>query len=172
MKLSLILFISLASILQKEELTQDIKEGNIKIDLPNDSWFLSGREAGQNTTVYIFKRKAVGDSEGRQIIPNMAVIVEDIDKDLDAVAYSALKRSKVPFKVLGVFTHHDGLLTYKNAVGYKGAYTDQKGLEHMIFVIHATNGHKGLQIICDATTDILKKIESEFLITLKSIRNN
>jgi len=170
MKIISIIVIALTAILPASDLTQDIKEAKIKIDLPNDSWALANRSENKGMTIYSYKRKPVDDSEGRHIIPNMAVIIEDVDRKMDAVTYSALKRSQVHFDVSEVFTHDKGPIQFVNAIGYKGTYTDSGGLEHTVFVIHAINERKGIQFICDATTDVLEKVEGEFFLTLKSIR--
>jgi hypothetical protein len=151
-------------------LTQELKEAKIKIDLPNDSWFLADKQENNGMTVYYFKRQPIEDNEERKIIPNISVIIEDVDKDLDAVTYSALKRSRVNFEVLEVFTHESGQIKFQNAIGYKGKYVDKGGLDHTIYIVHGINGKKGLQFICDVTTNILDKVENEFLVTLKSIR--
>ena len=152
------------------DFTHDLKEAKLKIDLPNDSWSLTDKQDNNGMTVYIFKRQPIEDSEGRQIIPNIAVIIEEVDKKLDAVTFSALKRSKVNFEVAEVYTHEGGQIGLKNAVGYKGKYVDKGGLEHTIYVVHGINDRKGLQFICDVTTNVLAQVESEFLTTLKSIR--
>lgn len=171
MKLVTIVFLTLTTFgLSTSELTQELKEAKIKIDLPNDSWFLADKQENKAMTVYYFKRQPIEDDDGRKIIPNIAVIIEDVDKDLDAVTYSTLKRSKVNFEVLKVFTHEGGQIGFQNAVGYKGKYVDQGGLDHTIYIIHGINEKKGIQFICDVTTNILDKVESEFLVTLKSIR--
>jgi hypothetical protein len=171
MKLLTILFLTLLSFgLKTDNLTQDLKEAKIKIDLPNDSWFLADKQETKGMTVYYFKRKPIEDNEGRKIIPNISVIIEDVDRDLDAVTYSAMKRSKVNFKVLEVFTHESGTIKYENAIGYKGSYVDKNELDHTIYIVHGINGKKGLQFICDVTTNILDQVDNEFLTTLKSIR--
>ena len=60
------------------ELTQEIKEAGLKIDLPNDQWFLANKIDKTDLDVYMYKRKPIEDQEGRQIIPNIAVFVEDV----------------------------------------------------------------------------------------------
>jgi hypothetical protein len=152
------------------DLTQELKEAKIKVDLPNDSWYLASKQDVNEVVVYNFKRKPIEDNEGRQIIPNISVIIENVDNELDAVTYSALKRSKVNFKISEVFTHESGLIGLQNAIGYKGTYTDKGGLDHTVYIVHCINNKKGVQLICDTTTDILDKMESEFLMTLESIR--
>lgn len=168
--LTTFLFAFIALAFKADDLTQDLKEAKIKMDLPNDSWSLADKKNERNMAVYIYKRQPIEDAEGRQIIPNIAVIIEDVEKDLDVIAYTALKRSKVSFEVLKVYTHHEGQIAYENAIGYKGKYTDKGGLDHTIYVLHGINGRKGFQLICDVTTNIHDKVEAEFFSTLKSIR--
>jgi len=152
------------------ETTYDLKEGGISIDLANDAWSLDTKQNQSGTIVYWFKRQPVEDSQGRQVIPNIAVLIEEVGDDVDVVTYTAMKRSRVAFDVQEVFTHEGGRMTFKNAIGYKGTYTDRGGLDHTVYIVHGLNEGKGLQVICDTTTDILDRLDDEFLLTLKSIR--
>jgi hypothetical protein len=148
-----------------------ITSAKLTINLPNDKWSLNNKTDQNGTQVYIFKREPIIDSIGRQIIPNIAVIVEDIDPNLDVVTYSAFKRSKTPFNVLKVFIHGDGYIDFKNAIGYKGTYTDRIG-DHTIYMVYLINNKKGIQMIFDVLTCIFKETDPEFLSTLKSIKKN
>jgi len=171
MKLLTLSFLTLISLgIKTDTLTENLKEANIKIDLANDSWFLADKQETRGMTIYFFKRKPIEDNEGRQIIPNISIIIEDVEKNLDVVTYSALKRSKVNFKVREVFTHDNGTIKYENAIGYKGSYVDKNELDHTVYIVHGINGEKGLQFIFDVTTNILDQVDNEFLTTLKSIR--
>jgi hypothetical protein len=91
---------------------------------------------------------------------------------MDVVTYSVNKRASGAFDVTKMFTHDDGIINYINAVGYKGTYSDQGSLNHTVYVVHAINEDKGLQIIMDTTTDTFPTIDTEFLQILKSIRNS
>lgn len=146
-----------------------IEEAKISIKLPNDSWELKNKVDQNGIQVYFFKREPIIDSIGREVIPNISIIVEDVNNNLDVVTYSALKRSQVKFKVIEVFIHEDELIDFKNAVGYKGKYNDQFG-EHTVYIVHAINNNKGLQIIFDVLTGLFDNLDSEFKITLKSIK--
>jgi hypothetical protein len=152
------------------ELTQDIKEAKIKIDLPNKLWALADKQSNNDVTVYYFKREFIEDEDGRKIIPNIGVVVEDVENDLDVVIYSAAKRAKINFEVSEVYTSDGGKIGFANAIGYKGKYNDNRGLAHTIYVVHGVNGNKGFQVICDATTSVADKVEGEFLASLKSLR--
>ncbi len=170
MKTILIMVFALTLVgLRSDTVTQDIKEAKIKIDLPNDEWFLAKKAEDNGLVVYMFKRNPIEDNEQREIIPNIAVIIEDIDKDQDVIKYSVIKRMEMPFEVDEAFIHESGKIQFVNAMGYRGHYSD-KGLDHTIYIVHATNEGKGIQIICDVTTNIFGKVGPEFLLTLKSIR--
>jgi len=69
-----------------------------------------------------------------------------------------------------MFTYEDGTINYINAVGYKGTYIDGASLSHTVYVVHAINRDRGLQIILDTTTETFPTIDAEFLQILKSVR--
>jgi hypothetical protein len=146
------------------------KEANIKLNIPNSHWHLQPRQEQNGLIIYVFKRDRVIDSANRNIIPNAAVIIENINPKTDVVTYSVNKRANAFFEVTQMFIHDDGIIDFVNAVGYKGTYTDDNPINHTVYVVHAINKDKGLQFIFDTTTDTLPIIESEFLQMLKSIR--
>lgn len=155
--------------LQPDPLIQDIKEAKIKIDLPNSEWFLADKVEKNDLVVYMFKREPIEDKEQRQIIPNIAVIVEDVDENLDVIRYSVIKRSQTPFDVDEVITPQSGKILFTNAIGYRGHYKKNE-LHHTIYIVHAINDGKGIHVIMDVTTNILDKVDVEFLSAIKSIR--
>ena len=157
-------------VLTTDPLVQNIKEAKLKINLPNAEWFLADRIDKGNLVVYQYKRSPIEDDEQRKIIPNIAVIVEEIDKKTDVMAYSLMKRLKTPFEVDEVFIHDSGRIDFKNAIAYRGHYTDGEGMEHTIYIVHAISNKKGIQVIMDTTSNILDQVDSEFLSALKSIR--
>ncbi len=150
--------------------TYSIKEAGISINLPNSKWHLTDSEENNSRAVYIFKREAIIDNSNTQIIPNIAVIIEDVDENTDVIEYSIVKRTKTPFDVSETFIHGDGKLNYKNAVGYKGTYKDQRSILHTIYVVHAINKNKGIQLILDTTSETFAEIDPEFLAVLKSLK--
>jgi hypothetical protein len=146
-----------------------IEEAKISLNLPNEKWELKDKVDQNGMQIYFFKREPIVDSIGREVIPNISVIVEGVNKNLDVVTYSAMKRSKVNFDVIDVFIRDDGVIDFKNAIGYKGKYVDQFG-EHTVYVIHAINNGKGLQIFFDVLTELFNELDNEFKLTLKSIK--
>ncbi len=161
---SIILLFSLAS--YSQEL---ISEAKLTINLPNDKWTLNNKADENGMQAYIYKREPIIDSLNRSIIPNIAVVVEDIDPNLDVVTYSALKRNQTPFDITKVFIHDDGYISFKNAIGYKGLYSDDIG-DHIVYMVYLINNKKGVQVIFDSLSCLYKEVDPEFLLTLKSIK--
>jgi hypothetical protein len=147
----------------------EFREGNIKLTIPNEHWHLQPKQEKNGYTIYVFKRDPIVDSSGRSIIPNVAIVIEKVKPKTDVIIYSVNKRSNGGFSVLKMFTHEDGTIHYLNAVGYQGTYTDQ--VDHTVYVIHAINGDKGMQLILDTTTETFAALDPEFLQILKSFRN-
>ncbi len=164
----LILFISP---LKKDELKESIHEAKISFELPSKDWHLVARQESGNMLIYFYKRAPITDSAGRNVIPNISFILEDVDEEMDVVTYSAMKRSNVPFEVQDVFTHNDKSrdLKFKNAVGYFGKYNDDAGLSHSVYVVHLINNGKGVQLICDITSELFQEYGSEFESVIRSL---
>jgi hypothetical protein len=146
-----------------------VPEAKVRFTLPNEHWQWHNRVEVNHRTVYTYKREPITDSAGRNIIPNIAIIVENAPDEKDVVAYSVQKRGDVPFDVTEMFMYQDGKIHFQNAVGYKGKYVEG-GIEHTVFVVHALNSHMGIQLILDATSEIFRQIEPEFTRTLKSFQ--
>lgn len=66
-----------------------------------------------------------------------------------------------------MFTHEEGTINYVSAVGYKGTYIDQASLSHTIYVVHAINVDRGVQIILDTATETFPTIDVEFFADIK-----
>jgi hypothetical protein len=143
-------------------------EAHLLATVPGSQWHLQPRQEQNGMVIYVFKRDPISDSSGRSIIPNFAVVVETIDPKTDIVEYSINKRANNAFHVTSMFTHEDGIITYVNAVGYKGTYTD--ALTHTVYVVHAIHGNKGFQVILDTTAETFPAMEAEFLAILHSLR--
>lgn len=144
------------------------KEAHLKLDIPNSHWHLQPRQEQNGFVIYVFKRDPILDSSDRKIIPNVAVVIEKVDTNMDVVTYSINKRANNAFYVTQMFTHDNGTIRYVNAVGYKGTYTD--AMSHIVYVVHGINGDQGFQIILDTTTETFPAMDAEFLGILKSIR--
>lgn len=153
--------------------TEKLTEADIQFDLPNKQWALKDKQENNNMLVLFYKRQPITDKSGRQIIPNIAFIVETVPDTTDLVVWSMQKRSLKPFEVKEVITCNSkpAKLKHKYAIGYKGNYTDKGGIEHTIYVVHLIHKGKGVQIFLDITAELFPKYESEFLKTIGSIKN-
>jgi hypothetical protein len=145
-----------------------IESAKISLELPNNKWELKDKVERNGREIYYFKRDPIKKSDGVNVIPNISIIVEDLKETIDVVTYSAIKRGQVHFDVIKTFIHEDGVITFKNAIGYKGKYNDVHG-EHTVYVIHGINNNKGIQIIFDVLTELFDHLDPEFKVTLKSI---
>lgn len=172
MKPYLIYFLAITCLAFKaDNLTQEITEAKFKFDLPNDKWSLWVNESYKKVVLYSYKREAIFDSANNlDIIPNISIVIEDLDRDLDLGTYTVTKRAEVNFEVIDIYTYSKGNIGIENAIGYKCKYIGSNKMEHTIYVVHGVNKRKGFQIICDGTSSVHDIVESEFLATLKSVR--
>jgi hypothetical protein len=161
-------FLSQSAKLHAADSVYVFEEAHIQLTL-DSHWHLQPKQDKNGFIIYVFKRDPIIDSSLQNIIPNAAVVIEKIDPKMDVVTYSVNKRGNASFDVTKMFIHGEGIINYVNAVGYKGTYKDQ--MDHTVYVVHAINKDKGIQIILDTTTETLPAIEAEFLQILKSIKS-
>jgi hypothetical protein len=154
------------------DLTQKIKEAKLVIDLPSKDWSLADKQniPSNGMTVYFYSRKSILDSKSINVVPFISIIIEDVQKDLDITKYAIAKNITTPFKTIEVLTPENGKLQYSNSIGFKGSYVGKYDIDHTIFVVYAIKKGKGFHMICDVTTELVDKVESEFLSTVLSIR--
>lgn len=164
------------SILGEEEYKTDylIGEAKMAIQFPSTKWSLTSKTPG-NMTEYIFKREEIKDNKGRQIIPAIMIYVEDASGFEDLTVYSFMKQKPLVtngVKIDKILTHEseDYPISYKNSYWYKCQYT-QGDFDHILYMIHIINKDKiGIQILMDMTKEIADEYESEFIETLKTIK--
>ncbi len=163
-----LLFVFFLGQLAAQELK--IEEAGLVLELPNKNWKVTGTQNNDDVSVYFCKRKAITNAEGRDVIPNLAVIVESVPEDMNLVNYTATKRTQVPFNVDHVFVDEAKRLGIGNAIAYQGNYEDPEGIAHTVYVVHLIRNSKGVQIIMDITSDLFPEYETEFTSALKSIK--
>jgi hypothetical protein len=167
-----IFFIIIAVLLSSSLFSQQIiKEAGIRFNLNDTLWKrnTSQNDNTNNATVYRYKRIPIETSDGRQVIPNITVVVETVQDSLNVMVFSAMKRVKTPFDVEEVFTSEKGLLQYQNAIGYRGGYTDKTGIRHTILIIYLINKNKGVQMVMDITRELYDDYKGEFEDVIRSI---
>lgn len=163
-------------ILGEEEYKTDylIEEAKMTIQFPSTKWNLTSKTPG-NMTEYIFKREEITDNKDRQIIPAIIIYVEDASGFEDLTVYSFMKQK--PFVTTGVkidkvliHEYEDYPISYKNSYWYKCHYT-QEDFDHILYMVHIINKDKmGIQILMDMTKEIADEYETEFIETLKTIK--
>ncbi|MBI1185243.1 hypothetical protein GC194_13305 [bacterium] len=146
---------------------QTISPPDIQFKL-NKKWHLENELEQPKLHYYVYKRQAITDDEGYEIIPNFTVITEEIDSTQDLMGYSILKRLAMDFNVDRVISQASGELEMKQAIGYIGHFTHKK-LEKTVYVVHAIRGSYGLQFIGEITTSVKDDVEREMLKIMKSI---
>lgn len=99
----------------------------------------------------------------------MVVVAEQVPPDLGVVEFSAAKRSGMPPGVMErVFSHLDGTLQLKNAVGYR--FRGTEGCHPVVHLVHAREAADGFTIVIEVDPRDYALIESEVLAMLKSLR--
>ncbi len=149
-----------------------ISEANIQFILPDAfQKILPKKDLGNGRCAYTYKRNSIINKDGVNVIPNIGIITETVPKDIDLIEYTAKKRIDVPFQVLDVFANDakGSNLTCENSIGYKGYYNGRT-TKHIIYVIHLINNNCGVQIIMDATEDVIIDCEGEFIEVMKSLK--
>jgi len=143
---------------------------------PPDSavWHLAERNylSDRNVGYVIFKRQSILDSTGREIIPNLAIIYEEVSDSADLIVYSFLKRQNARFQVVKVLGPDSHVFSFANAIGYEGTYPDREipDIVHRILVGHMLHARTGLQVMGDATDEVFPKVEQEVRRFLHSVR--
>lgn len=151
----------------------NFEKSKLYIKLPNDEWFLAVNESPNH---FIFKRHAIIDSNQREIIPAIMIYFEDAKpykQNLNNYSNDLLKKFTIIENIkTEKFGDKDYPICYKNSILYKFKYK-QNNLEHVLYIVHIINSEDvGIQIYLDLTKDISKQYESEFLTTIKSIKES
>jgi hypothetical protein len=153
----------------------NIKEAKMFIQMSNAEWRLANKEEG-TLTQYIFKRKSIKDSAGREIVPAIMVFVENASKyNQDVTSYSIAKRLQFEGKGITVnkilIPENKGYpFSYKNSLLTMCSYTSN-GLNHILYMVHIINkDNEGIQIYMDMTKSLVDKYSVEFWTTMKSIK--
>lgn len=153
-----------------------IKAAGLLFEKPNSKWFMNEIKDTNGWRIYVYKREPIIDSAGREIIPNIAFMVETVTDtvSLDVVTYSVSRRGLFPAKTIGMFDWENGnadpkfkytlgfpKMKFKNAMGFIGIYKDWIG-DHTVYLVFLLNKHKGVVVIMDMTTELFEKYKKEF----------
>lgn len=143
------------------------------LELPSEKWHLVEKQedlSADSLASYMYKRKGILDSEGRRIEPVIGLMFEKIPRDLNLIWYESTRRPrKWGFKLEEAFSHEDGTIGLKLALGWLAKY-ERNGVEHTVKTVCAKDGEIGVRVIMDSTTDVFPNVEKDFDHALKSLR--
>lgn len=158
----------------------NITEAGLYIKLPNAHWHRTPSPKG-NPIQYMFKRDEIIDSKGMAIVPAISVWFDVVNKakyhgDLDIYKeqkITAVMNAGVDIrKTIPAWAKKEGYpLNFKKGIFHQGVYS-RDGLEHIYYVMYFINKRNiGFTVSMDMTKDIAAKYESEFWITIRSLRD-
>lgn len=153
---------SLAGELPKEA----VREWHYTLSVPDD-WELTRAERVKGMGVFVYTKRATNE-RGQEVRPTFSAIFEKVTGP-DATAYSIMKRLGLAFRVQKVFTHENGIIGLKNAIGYRGELTGEP--KHAVIIVHAVHptAKIGAQFICEAPPEVMGAVENEYMKILRSI---
>lgn len=145
--------------------------------LPSSAWSAAPLEKNAHAVALGFQRAPIEDTEGRQVIPAITIVVEKLAESPDIVAYTMAKRMAVPFHVDSLFIwENEPRLKLKNAMCYEGniSYPDSANpsdppLVHRLVILHGVEGKFGIQVIEDSTDSVYATVRPEFRALLWSL---
>ncbi len=120
------------------------------------------------SVLHRFKHEGIADDSGIVVHPNIAFIIMDVPPDTDPVLFSASRRR---FDIIKMYTPAD-ILFDVNAIGYLAEHTDTfdgREYKHRIYVLHAVQDSKGIEVVLDSTESVFNKVNGDFMEVLKSI---
>ena len=128
-------------------------------------------DLGDDLSMFRFKREPIVDASGLAVHPNIGFMIENVPEGTDVVLFSTLRRR---FKVLEVYSPASGIFSV-NAIGFLAEYSetlDGETYSHRIYVLHAIQGTKGIEVVLDATDSVFSEAQGEFLAVLKSMKQD
>lgn len=125
---------------------------------------------GNSKVMYHFRRDPIMDNQGRKIIPNLAIFIEDIPEGLGVVEYSVIVRTQEFFQTLKDIAYKPGLFGEIGGVGHVATYTDPEGIIHKIVFFCTVYEQKGIKIILDGTDTVFDDLKDEYDSILQSLK--
>lgn len=117
-----------------------------------------------------WKRAAVTGKNGNPISAGLNITVFNVQPDANlALASSSLMRRR-GWPVKQFLTADKDELTLTNSLGYLTEFSPQVGLLLKVFVVHAINDGKFVEVNLSATDDIFPQVEPELRSVLKSLK--
>jgi len=136
--------------------------------LPDAFERIPAEQLPDGSVLHRFKHEGIVDGSGIVVHPNIAFIITDVPLNTDVVRFSASRRR---FDVIKMYAPSDPLFDV-NAIGHLAEYTDTfegREYKHRIYVLHAVQDSKGIEVVLDSTESVFNKVNGDFMEVLKSI---
>lgn len=154
----------------KLEAKEKIGKSKITYELPNGYWNKSQKLKNHGVHAKIYKRDPLIDSKKVRVIPNIAFICQKVENSTDIEEFAENRHDlENTLENEESFTHENGPLNFKNAIGFKGNYTS-KDQNHTVYLVYLINNGHGVTIVCDVTTELFEEVKDEFDSLLLSIQ--
>lgn len=117
-----------------------------------------------------WKHKVIMDSSGRPIEPGMNVVVFNVppDTNISLMSSALMHKRGWPFKQF-LTTANDGL-SLSNSHGYLTEFAAAPNVQMRLFVIHAINHGKFVEVTLSSTQDTFDQVLPEFKSIISSLR--
>lgn len=175
--LAIAIFVGLIPFTGRAATDIQFQEGKISFSLP-DAWEGKGISPNRappkmDPTDPLFvswKREAVTGKNGNPVSAGLNITVFNVQPDANVALASSspMRRRGWPFKQF--LTADKDELTLPNSLGYLTEFSPRDGLLLKVFVVHAINDGKFVEVNLSATDDIFPQVESELRSVLKSLK--
>lgn len=169
-KLRILLLVPLFLFLRHANSQQFYMGGpHLTFTLPNPLWHEALVDSNLKIPMYrtVFKREAVEASNHVLVIPNIEIVVERTNANLDQ--FSGIKQRAIQIKIDSNLYEKNGVLQLKDAKAYFGHYISNN-IHYKICIIQFINNGYGAQIIMDCTEDIFDEVWVEFRYFAESLK--
>jgi len=154
-----------------------IEEAQLAFVLP-DAWDATVLSPNRNQSkmdasdplFLLWRRASVIDKNGHAVSAGINVTTFNVPPDANVVLASSslMHRRNWPFKQF-LSASQDGL-ALPNSLGYLTEFSPQKGVLMKLFVVHAINEGKFVEITLSSTEHVFAQVESEFRSVIRSLR--
>ena len=124
----------------------------------------------ERLVMYHFRRDAIWDRNGRKIIPNLGLFIEDIPEDLDAIEYAFSLRMRESFRQFTDVVYKPGFFGEVGGVAHIARYIDPEQLKHRIVFFCTVQEKKGVKILIDGTESVFDDLKDEYDAILQSLK--
>lgn len=124
----------------------------------------------ERLVMYHFRRDAIWDRDGRKIIPNLALYIEDLPEEADVIGYAFGQRMTKWFSQLTDVVYKPGFFGEVGGVAHVACYIDPGQLKYRIVFFCMVQEGKGVKILIDGTESVFDDLKDEYDAILQSLK--